>query len=92
MTTTRIIVGVLALLATIWHALAILRAESRLQALRRSEASPVPTYNWVRFRYFGDPANLQPGAEALVFRYERLWYGFLWIPLAWIVLIPWMLR
>ena len=90
-TTARIVVAVLGLSATVWHALAVHRMGAELEGLRRSEAPPVPRYNWGRFRYLSDPQNLQPGAEPLARRYRRLWYGFLWIPVAWAALIPWLL-
>jgi hypothetical protein len=91
MTTGRIIVGILALLATVWHAVAVLRVEAQLEGLRRPDAPPLPGYAWGRFRYFSNPDNLRPEAAARARQYKGLWYGFVWIPVAWVALIPWLL-
>ncbi len=91
MSTDRIIVGVLVLLATIWHAIALRRAEVRLEGLRRIDAPPAPGYALARLRYFSDPLHLQPDAGVATRRYRRLWFGQFWIPLGWLVVIPWLL-
>jgi hypothetical protein len=64
----------LGVLLAFGYLVALLTVEGRLEDMRRKDAPPMPGWNWGRFRYLTEPANLRPGAEPLIRRYKALWF------------------
>ena len=73
MKTVVIAVGILLMFG---YLVALLTVEGRLEDMRRTGAPPMPSWNWGRFRYLTDLANLRPEAEPLVRRYKALWFAW----------------
>jgi len=80
MNALKVAAGIVVAILLFCHFAAVMTVDGQLEDSRRKDAPPIPGWNWGRFQYLTDPANLRPGTEGLVRRYKLLWYSSLLVP------------